>query len=59
MVGQRSKDKEEENKAREEAKEAVFEMDLLNLIKSFSPIGKFESNKLTLAGLLEVLDGMI
>ncbi|MCP3680329.1 MAG: AAA family ATPase [Gammaproteobacteria bacterium] len=59
VVGERSKEKEEENEAREEAKEAVFDMNLLNLIKSSSPIGKFEANKLTLASLLEVLDGVM
>ena len=59
VVGERSKDKEEENKAKEDAKEAGFDINLLNLIKSSSPLGKVESHKLTLASLLEVLDGVM
>ena len=58
VVGERSKSKEEENsttKANEDTNENGFDMNLLNLIKSSSPLGKLSSNKLTLASLLEVL----
>ena len=59
MVGERSKDKDEENKAEEDSKETGFDIHLLNLIKSSSTLGKVESQKLTLASLLEVLDGVM
>ena len=62
VVGERSKNKEEENKtnkANEDSNEIGFDMNLLNLIKSSSPLGKSSSNKLTLASLLEVLDGVM
>ena len=59
VVGERSKDKEEENKAEEDSEETGFDINPLNLIKSSSPLGKVESHKLTLASLLEVLDGMM
>ncbi|MCP3679031.1 MAG: ATP-binding protein, partial [Gammaproteobacteria bacterium] len=63
VVGERSNDNEEENntnnKADKDANESGFDMNLLNLIKSSSPLGKFQSNKLTLASLLEVLDGVM
>ena len=59
VVGERSNDKEKENKAEEDSKETGFDINLLNLIKSSSPLGKVESQKLTLASLLEVLDGVM
>ena len=62
VVGERSKNKEEENKtnkANEDSNEIGFDINLLNLIKSSSPLGKSSSNKLTLASLLEVLDGVM
>ena len=62
VVGERSKSKEEENsttKANEDTNENGFDMNLLNLIKSSNPLGKLSSKKLTLASLLEVLDGVM
>ena len=62
VVGERSKDKEMENKTNkdsEDTKEAGLDFNLLNLIKSSGALSKLESNKLTLASLLEVLDGVM
>ena len=62
VVGERSKSKEEENSTtmvNEDTNENGFDMNLLNLIKSSSPLGKLSSNKLTLASLLELLDGVM
>merc|ERR1712239_64827 len=57
VVGERGNNNEEENnknnKANKDANESGFDMNLLNLIKSSSPLGKFKSNKLTLASLLD------
>ena len=55
LVGERSKNKEEENKTNNN-NDARVNMYLLNLIKSYGPLCKLELNTLTLAHLLILLD---
>merc|ERR1719348_2137153 len=62
VVGERSKQEEEDKKSnadKEKGEETGFDMNLLNLIKPSGPGFKFTSNRLTLANLLEVLDGVM
>merc|ERR1711915_1172828 len=63
VVGERSKQDDEDNKSttdkEKEEDNAGFDMNLLNLIKPSGPGFKFTSNRLTLANLLEVLDGVM
>merc|ERR1719186_6636 len=67
VVGERSdKDKkdadkeEDKNSSKEENEDSGIDMNLLNMLKSSNPMLDFKkSNKLTLATLLEVLDGVM
>lgn len=57
VVGERSGDNED--KVDDSESEAGLDKNLLALIKTSGPLGKLQSNKLTLASLLEVLDGVM